>query len=74
MSEFQDATGRPGPLMWEGGEYPEGEDNIPVHGISWYEAAAYAEFSGKRLANSNTLASCKKRQPWNVLSFTFSIM
>ena len=49
MSEFQDATGRPGPAMWEAGSYPEGEDNLPVHGVSWYEAAAYAEFAGKNL-------------------------
>jgi len=49
ITTFQDATGRPGPAMWEGGSYPEGEDNFPVNGVSWYEAAAYAEFSGKSL-------------------------
>jgi len=49
MAEFQDATGRLGPAMWEGGNYPEGEDHVPVHGVSWYEAAAYAEFAGKNL-------------------------
>jgi len=49
MKEFFDATGRPGPSTWEVGSYPEGEDDYPVTGISWYEAAAYAEFAGKRL-------------------------
>lgn len=49
MKEFQDATGQPGPSTWEIGSYPEGEDDYPVTGISWYEAAAYAEFAGKRL-------------------------
>ncbi len=49
MEEFRDATGRPGPSTWEIGSYPEGEDDYPVTGISWYEAAAYAEFAGKRL-------------------------
>ena len=49
MSEFQDATGRPGPAMWEGGRYQEGEDNLPVHGVSWYEAVAYAEYAEKDL-------------------------
>jgi len=49
LAEFRDATGRPGPSTWELGEYPEGEDGYPVTGISWYEAAAYAEFKGKSL-------------------------
>ena len=49
LAEFRDATGRPGPSTWELGDYPEGEDDHPVNGISWYEAAAYAEFKGKTL-------------------------
>ena len=47
--EFVDATGRPGPSTWEAGDYPEGEDDFPVAGVSWYEAAAYAEYVGKVL-------------------------
>jgi eukaryotic-like serine/threonine-protein kinase len=47
--QFRDATGRPGPATWELGSFPEGRENIPVDGVSWYEAAAYAEFSGKSL-------------------------
>jgi eukaryotic-like serine/threonine-protein kinase len=46
---FRDATGRPGPATWEGGTYPAGQDDYPVHGVSWYEAAAFAEFAGKSL-------------------------
>jgi serine/threonine protein kinase len=49
MTEFRDATGRPGPSTWELGTYPKREDDYPVTGISWYEAAAYAEFAGKSL-------------------------
>jgi dienelactone hydrolase len=49
MSEFTDKTGRPGPSTWEAGDYPEGQDDYPVGGISWYEAAAYAEYTGKVL-------------------------
>ena len=46
---FHDSTGRPGPAGWELGDYPKGQDEYPVTGVSWYEAAAYAEFAGKAL-------------------------
>ena len=49
MSAFRDDTGRLGPSTWEVGSYPEGKGNYPVSGVSWYEAAAYAEFIGKDL-------------------------
>jgi formylglycine-generating enzyme required for sulfatase activity/cephalosporin-C deacetylase-like acetyl esterase len=49
MARFRDATGRPGPATWELGTYPEGQADFPVSGISWYEAAAYAESVAKSL-------------------------
>lgn len=49
MAAFRDATGRPGPATWELGTYPAGQEDYPVTGVSWYEAAAFAEFAGKTL-------------------------
>ena len=49
VAMFVDQTGRPGPSTWSIGSYPEGTDNLPVGGVSWYEAAAYACFAGKSL-------------------------
>ncbi len=49
MAGFRDAAGRPGPKDWIQGEYPKGQDDFPVTGVSWYEAAAYAQFAGKSL-------------------------
>ncbi len=49
MREFRDATGRPGPSTWEAGDYLNGQDDYPVRGVSWYEAAAFAQFVGKSL-------------------------
>jgi dienelactone hydrolase len=44
-----DRTGQPGPATWETGDYPSGQGDLPVTGVSWYEAAAYAEFAGRAL-------------------------
>ncbi len=49
LRRFVDATGRPGPSNWESGSYPAGQDDYPVTGVSWYEAAAYAASVGKQL-------------------------
>ena len=49
MAGFRDRTGRPGPSTWEVGQDPGGHDRYPVGGVSWYEAAAYAKFTGKSL-------------------------
>src|SRR6201996_5967239 len=49
MKLFVDKTSRPGPSTWTRGEYPQGEGEYPVTGVSWFEAEAYAEFVGKSL-------------------------
>ena len=46
---FTDATGRPGPATWDAGTHPAGTEDLPVGGVSWYEAAAYACFAGMSL-------------------------
>lgn len=71
MKEFRDQTGRPGPSTWSGGTYPEGKERHPVSGISWYEAAAYAEFADKSLPTVQhwQVASCHHQigafVPWS---------
>jgi len=49
VNAFVDKTGRPGPATWSFGSFPDGQEDYPVCGVSWYEAAAYAEFAGKTL-------------------------
>jgi dienelactone hydrolase len=49
VARFTDATGRPGPATWDAGTYPADAGQIPVSGLSWYEAAAYACFKGASL-------------------------
>jgi dienelactone hydrolase/tRNA A-37 threonylcarbamoyl transferase component Bud32 len=49
LTRFVDRTGRAGPASWEGGTYPAGADDLPVGGVSWYEANAYARFVGQEL-------------------------
>jgi formylglycine-generating enzyme required for sulfatase activity len=49
IKQFTDRTSLPGPRNWVNQEFPEGKGNHPVTNITWYEAAAYAEFVDKKL-------------------------
>jgi serine/threonine protein kinase len=49
IKEFTDRTGLPGPRSWSSQQFPEGKVDHPVTDVTWYEAAAYAEFQGKQL-------------------------
>jgi len=49
MRLFVDRSGRPGPSSWEGGAPLPDADELPVGGVSWYEARAYARFVHKEL-------------------------
>ena len=63
MALLTDKTDRPGPATWEVEDYPEGEDDYPVTGVSWYEASAYADFVGKNLPTI---------YHWDRAAFTFA--
>ncbi len=47
--QFRDRTGQLAPATWELGTYPDGHEDHPVGGVSWYEAAAYCASVGKQL-------------------------
>jgi eukaryotic-like serine/threonine-protein kinase len=49
MSLFRDQSNWLGPSGWISGQFPTGEAKKPVSGISWYEAAAFAEYRNKCL-------------------------
>jgi eukaryotic-like serine/threonine-protein kinase len=74
MALMTDRTGRPGPSTWEAGEFEPGQENYPVAGVSWYEAAAFAKFVGKALptvAHWNHAASVEN-SAWIVPASNFS--
>jgi dienelactone hydrolase/predicted Ser/Thr protein kinase len=63
--EFVDQTALPGPATWSAGGYPDGEGDHPVSGISWYEAAAYAEYAGKYLPTAVHWGAARGQEtPW----------
>jgi len=77
VAQFVDQTGLPGPRYWRDGSYAHGEDDLPVVGVSWFEAATYARWVGKRLPSDAqwikagawpialTAAACVERSyPW----------
>jgi formylglycine-generating enzyme required for sulfatase activity len=49
VANFRDTTGMNAPRGWASQEPPAGREKHPVSGITWYEAAAYAEWRGKKL-------------------------
>jgi serine/threonine protein kinase/dienelactone hydrolase len=49
IAAFRDTTNRPGPSGWVAGHYADGQADLPVSGVSWFEASAYAAFVGKSL-------------------------
>ncbi|MFI5113397.1 MAG: formylglycine-generating enzyme family protein [Terriglobales bacterium] len=48
-ARFVAATNRRPPINWKNGRIPQGELMNPVTMVTWNDAAAYAEWAGKRL-------------------------
>jgi iron(II)-dependent oxidoreductase len=65
LLDFVDQSGLPGPKYWYDGQYKLGDQHLPVVGISWYEAWAFARWVGKRLP---TDAEWTKAGSWPVES------
>lgn len=49
IETFVDTSGRPGPANWELGSFLAGTGDLPVGGLSLYEAKAYARYRGLAL-------------------------
>lgn len=76
MRELRDTTGLNAPRGWAQQKCPAGRENDPVTGVTWYEAAAYAELTGKSLptvyewekaARDGTTSPFGVTFPWGVV-------
>ncbi|NIQ00807.1 MAG: SUMF1/EgtB/PvdO family nonheme iron enzyme [Nitrospinaceae bacterium] len=73
---FTQATDHRPPKLWRGRKYPEGWDHLPVTGVTFFDAAAYAEWAGKRLPSEQEWEKAARgsqdfHYPWGV-GFDFS--
>jgi iron(II)-dependent oxidoreductase len=65
LLDFVDQSGAPGPRYWSDGQYSPDDQHLPVVGVSWYEAWAYARWVGKQLPSD---AEWTKAAAWPVES------
>jgi iron(II)-dependent oxidoreductase len=65
LIDFKDLTGHPGPRFWEHGRHDKRLADHPVVGVCYYEAAAYAFWTGARLA---TEAEWQMAASWRIRS------
>jgi iron(II)-dependent oxidoreductase len=64
-ARFVAATDHRPPLHWKNGKIPPGQELHPVTMVSWYDAASYAQWAGKRLPTEEEWEKAARGQNGN---------
>tara|TARA_A100001015_G_scaffold246138_1_gene282418 strand:- start:400 stop:2658 length:2259 start_codon:yes stop_codon:yes gene_type:complete len=69
VKKFTGKYGKLGPSNWSYGKFPNGMDNHPVNGISWFEARAFAKYKNLEIPNIFQWIYAAKKNNLSSLNF-----
>lgn len=62
MARFVDQGGQPGPAGWLNGSYASDAADMPVRGVSWFEASAYCAYRDKALPTLHHWSAANRQE------------
>ncbi len=64
---FVDDVSSVPPADWTGNEFPEGKGDFPTVNITWYDAANFCQWAGKKLPSEKQWEKSRPRGNWKCI-------